>query len=608
MEVYESQAITNVVTGVATNLIEDAIKGAWGKVKDFFVDLENSVDLEYGTAYEKYLQNTMNKYSRIKTIIYRRVPQDLYTFYECVGVECDNEIIDTKNASNIFSKYNKVIITGTGGIGKSIMLKHIFLNSIQTTNNIPIFIELRSFNSYDIKDISLKNMIYKALTDNGFSIEMKYFETSLDKGGYTILLDGFDEINRDLSNKISSEIKSFSDKYKNNNYIVSSRPSEEFIGWNDFVEMSALPLTKEQALSLIRKLDFDKTVKETFYKELDDNLFDKYESFASNPLLLNIMLLTFNNHASIPDKLNDFYEQAFSTLYNMHDATKDSYVRDIRTKLGCEDFKLIFSYLCFKSYFNDEYEFSEHKLRDYISKAKEKYPSMLFSIDDYIEDLTQSVCMLVKEGLTYRFSHRSFQEYFAALYTCKLTDDIQSRLLTNWIKESDIFTDSYFSMLFNMQGDKVNKIVLSPGIKELLSLYEDKGFSIALLESLFSGARISRTVDENRKLVYSFSLVIENSYLCAILKLTCDLNQYSYNSQNNEYENAIVEKIINTNESAKRTKQKFSELTKIVTEEELLGALEWFKRQLDFAFNIYNNCNNTNLKNKRKVSSILDEL
>ena len=75
--------------------------------------------------------------------------------------------------------------------------------------------------------------------------------------------------------------------------------------------MSACALTKEQALNLIKKIDYSEPAKSTFYQELDNNLYDKYKSFASNPLLLTIMLLTFSNHASIPAKLNDFYEAAF---------------------------------------------------------------------------------------------------------------------------------------------------------------------------------------------------------------------------------------------------------------------------------------------------------
>ena len=133
--------------------------------------------------------------------------------------------------------------------------------------------------------------------------------------------------------------------------------------------------------------------------------------------------------------------------------------------MGCEDFKHVFAYLCFKSYFNGEFEFTEGRLRYYLQQAKDKLSRIKFSIEDFQEDLTMSVCMLVKEGLVYRFSHRSFQEYFAAWYTCKLTDDIQAKLLSNWIKESDsIFSDSYFQMLFDLQSEKVNKIVLCPKI------------------------------------------------------------------------------------------------------------------------------------------------
>lgn len=91
---------------------------------------------------------------------------------------------------------------------------------------------------------------------------------------------------------------------------------------------------------MIKKIDFDETVKEVFCKELDARLYDSYRSFASNPLLLNIMLLTFQKHAVIPERLNDFYEEAFVTLFNAHDATKDAYVRDIRCGLDVKNLNI----------------------------------------------------------------------------------------------------------------------------------------------------------------------------------------------------------------------------------------------------------------------------
>lgn len=597
-----------IVAQVAANVIEDSLKAAWEKVRKFFVDADAKDSIDYGDAYEEYLRNTRSKYSKIKTLIYRRVPKDLYSFYECIGVLCNRHTIDTGNVNNLLEVGNRIIITGTGGIGKSTLFKHLYLNVIENSCHIPVLLELRSFNNLDVKDISVFDAIYKNLVQNGFTLSEEYFEYSMKRGGYVILLDGFDEVNRDRVHAVAEGIRSVCNRYKDNYYIVSSRPSEGFIGWNDFIEMTALSLTKSQALSLIEKIEFDEGVKQSFYKELNDNLYEKYQSFASNPLLLTIMLLTYNDHAVFPEKLNDFYEQAFSTLFNMHDATKESYVRDIRCELGCEDFKTIFSYICFKSYFGGEFEFSESKLREHIQKAKEKFPNIKFSVDDYQEDLTLSVCMLVKEGLVFRFAHRSFQEYFAALYTCKLGDEIQKKLLGTWMKESNACTtDSYLEMLFNMQGEKVNKLVFAPGIKEIKKLYEEKGFTISFLESFFEGIR-TREPGPTRP-DGAVSLIIENSYLCAVMVLTCRLNSYPYYGEVSEHEKGVVETLVNS-EKKKRYNKKYSfeKAIELVGEETLLDGLKWFEKQVLFVLKVLDKVENVTISNKKKVASILDAL
>lgn len=604
----------DIITNVATNILEDSIKYAWQKVNRFFSDLDAKDAIRYKTAYETYLVNTRRKNSQIKTIIYRRVPKDLYSFYECIGVRYNGEIINTNNVSNLFLVGNKIIVTGTGGVGKSILFKHLFLNVIEETTYIPVLLELRSFNALETKDISLYESIYKVLCDNGFDLSKEYFEYSLKEGAYVIFLDGYDEVNRDKADKITREIKSLADKYNENNFLISSRPTEEFIGWNDFCEVEALKLSKKQALSLIKKLEFDENVKSIFYKELDEHLYERYESFASNPLLLNIMLLTFQKHAIIPERLNDFYEEAFVTLFNAHDATKDSYVRDIRCGLGCEDFKSVFSYLCFKSYFNGEYEFSEARLIEYLSQAKLKLNRINFMVEDFLEDLTQSVCMLVKEGLVYRFSHRSFQEYFAACYTCKLTDEIQSKLLLNWIKESESVTfDSYFMMLFDLQSEKVNKIIICPIIKELKKYYQTYGFSVAFLKKIFSGLTISKmTVKKNDR--YHMGLTIRNHYICRGLMLNNQLNGYHHDEGSQKSQEVIFNKIIEFYKddadfaNKKRYKFGFEEILNIVDEHSLLQSLDWFENQVLFAIQLLEKYEDSNVSRKKKVSSILNEL
>lgn len=602
-----------IMCDVATSLIKDIAKSSWENVKKFLKDIDAKEAIRYGGAYYNYLQNVYEKNSKIKTLIYRRIPKDLYSFYVCMGVLYKNKIIETDRIENLLNISNKIIITGTGGIGKSILLKHLFLDTIVSGQNIPVLIELRKFNSLENKEISLYNAVYQNLCDNGFKLEDKYYSYSLEEGGYVILLDGFDEVNRDKAANISNEIIKFSGKYNKNKFIISSRPADLFIGWNDYHEMEVCALTKEQALSLIKKIEFDESVKDTFYEALDKELFEKYTSFASNPLLLTIMLLTFNNHASIPDKLNDFYEEAFSTLFNMHDATKDCYVRDIRSSLGCEDFKTVFSYICFKSYFKGDFEFSDISLRNYIQQAKDKFTGIFFTVDDFQEDLTLSVCMLVKDGLNYRFAHRSFQEYFAAWYTCKLTDDIQSKLLTGYLTESSsCMTDEYISMLYNLQADKVNKIVLCPGIKIIKSLYKEKGFTYDLIVNLFDGVVISkRSLVENgvKKDYLSMGVSIGNRYLCNIMMLVTKLNRCPSKKMINEEEQEILQKIMATDNGSKlRHRCSFDNVLAIISQEELLCCLKWVDSRLQFCFDIYDKYSENSALKKRKVASIIDEL
>ena len=590
-----------VLTNAVAKVVEDAALGMWNKVKNYFSEVSAHEQIELGYAYEEYLKNTKSKNSKIKTLIYRHVPKELYSFYECVGIEYDGDFIDTKSIKNVIEIGNKIIISGIGGIGKTTMLKHFYLNTIEDTSYIPVLVELRMVNSMEINDIIFHNLI-----NNGFRMEDKYFEYSLEEGGYVILLDGFDEINREKIQKVTEEIINISGKYPKNKYILTSRPTDSFMGWNDYIEMNALELTKKQALSLISKIDFDEQVKKTFYKELDEKLYDKYKSFASNPLLLTIMLLTFDNHASIPDKLNDFYEQAFATLFNMHDATKEAYVRDIRTGLGCEDFKLIFAYFCFKSYFAGDTEFTEVNLREYLEMCKEKFPNISFQTEDFLTDLTQSVCMLVKEGINYRFTHRSFQEYFSAWYTCKLIDKDQIELLTHWIKETDrIQTDSYFTMLYNLQGEKVNKIILYPGLKQIRKKYEEVGYSLKFLKYMFSGICIETRIEEDGKRKYAISYRIKNRYLCNIMRATCQLNGYTFPEINKEFENETAIKF-----KDKRNNQLiyFSTVLKIINEEDLLTATEWLKQQIEFSINLANSLDNVGKNNGKKVSDILSRL
>lgn len=468
----------------------------------------------FQSAYETYLSSTKAHYEKTKTLLYKNEPQYLYDFYECLGVCLDEKIIDTSNVNNLLEVGNKLIITGTGGIGKTIMMKHCFLSCIQHTGFIPVLIELRSINDKTKDSINLEEIIYRNLKNYNFNLEKEYYDYSLELGGYVFIFDGYDEVKSELAKIVQEDILRLSNKYPDNYYIVSSRPMDNnFVAWSDFVELNARGLDKKQALSLIKKLKYDKDIKDKFYKALDDYLYKKYRTFARNPLLLTIMLMTFAEGGEIPEDFNDFYEQAFMTLYKAHDASKGAYVRDKASKLGYNDFKLIFSYVCFQSFFKSQYQFKEQTVLDLIVKAKEKCPNVPdFKPEDFLKDLTNSVCMLIQDGLVLRFVHRSFQEYFAAYYVTKLGDKDQEKLIKSWLEDRGIIHSSeILNILKFMEGERFEKNVVYPGLK-VMKKATDGLTDAEIIEVFFEGVIVR---EDNDRAGY----LVRESYVFAIYEL-----------------------------------------------------------------------------------------
>lgn len=219
-----------------------------------------------------------------------------------------------------------------------------------------------------------------------------------------------------------------------------------------------------------------------------------------------------------------------------------------------------------------------------------------------MDDLIHAVCMLVKDGLYYTFSHRSFQEYFAALYTTKLLDDVQRRLIQGWLTENKGFAgDPYFLMLYNMQGNKFNRIVLCPGLKKIKEKYQD-GFSIALLEDLFKEIVVKKI--GNGK--YSTHVLIKDNYLCSILRMTCLFNNYEFTNidENEDYLNYLT----NDRNLDKNVSITFEKIKSDNAEEIVINGLRWIEEQIKFGMKILDEYGQNELGGKRKVSSIMENL
>ncbi len=537
---------------VIQNNIESIVQG----VIDCSNDVIKKLKVQFGSAYKSYLKTAIKKHSKIKTILYNDRPVYLYDFYVDINVNNKHEETETKKIENLINISKNILITGTAGCGKSTLMKHLFLNSLDTNKYIPIFIELRRLNKPRTK---LMQLIYNTIQTLKFSLEEKYFIQSLNSGKFIFFFDGFDEIDEEIRAEITQEIHDMSDAYSENCFIITSRPDDEFISWNSFTEFKALPLELPKAKQLISNIDYDNEVKQKFIEQLD-NLFDEHKSFVSNPLLLTIMLMTFNQYASIPNKLHLFYGQAFETLFCKHDATKGAYKRRIFTNLSIDDFLYVLSCFSTLSYYSRDFSFSLKQVIDYLNMAK-KLTNINFREEEFLKDLQKSVCILVKDGLTYTYTHRTFQEYFTALYISKCTKNIQKDLLTKLAKRNSlsINLDKVYEFLFEMDRALFEENFVMP---QLIRLNKQLNYSTAskrkiyinLVRTLFNAISIDKRMDKAKSL-YSFyynpteasvlriTRFLVDKYKPIFGKLDCyvELNGRRIYSEDKQLENQIAD-------------------------------------------------------------------
>ena len=456
------KAILDKYADPIINKITQISQNEWEKFK-----------VDFDIAFRGYLKNSYAKYSKIKTLLYRTEPKYIYDFFEIPYLEKEHsKYIKAKDIDNILDISNYVIIQGTGGIGKSTLMKHLFINELEKKDLIPVFLELKDINDLEA-DYEISDIILEKLDNLGSQLQKKYLQYALKSGCFLFLLDGYDEIVSHKRDYFFRRFETFCDKYSKNYFIISSRPYSEFIEFQRFTVIKTCPLNKEQAMSLVGKLEFDKDIKQRFVNALDLELYEKHKSFASNPLLLNIMLLTYDNYAEIPEKLHLFYANAFEHLYSKHDATKAGYHRELKSKLSYDSFKKIFSYFCFISYAQAKVEFSSDDLRTILKKVS--INKVTFEIDNYIYDLANSLCVLYKEGLNYKFAHRSFQEYFTALFLKELPDESMKQMGMQLIYK-DIFkvtNDNVFDMLFDMAEERVEQNIFLPILQEFEQNIDD---------------------------------------------------------------------------------------------------------------------------------------
>lgn len=354
----------------------------------------------------------------VKTIWQYEKEINLREFYypSKVLVRGTNQRIEPKVVSDISQKYN-IVIEGTAGQGKSILLRYLASNELRTGNKIPVFVELRKIE----KTHTLIKAIENRLIGLGFIIDDEILDSFLRSGKILLLLDGFDELPKDQVRTTINQIESLLDFYESTQVVITSRPQNDIQSSEYFRVVKISELTGHDRLPFLQKICDPREQANVINDAIIDSK-SEIKNLLKTPLLLTLLTIVFNAEQTIPSNFSDFYDKLFQILYTRHDASKPGFKRNKRANLSEEKLELAFSTFCFLLRKEDKTSTTRSEALDLSVKASE-ISGIIFNADDFLEDITKITCLLIEEGMQYHFIHKSVQEFFCARFIKRLPEE-----------------------------------------------------------------------------------------------------------------------------------------------------------------------------------------
>lgn len=433
--------------------------------------------------FQEYLLRNYEKYSTMNTLVFSNAQKLLKDIYIPLSITC-YEARDRKELTkkidtypkDIINKYRKLLVIDTAGMGKSTMMKYIYLSIIDNGEGIPIFIELRRLNANkDILDEVQEQL--NALNKEFDEVLLKEF---IKDGKLIFILDGYDEIPLTDKGLVTEKMQEFIAKASNNLFFMTSRPEDALSCFGDFVRFEINPLIKDEAFELLRKYDNTGKTSELLINKLKDEESESIEEFLKNPLLVSLLYTAFDFKQTIPLKKHLFYRQVFDAFFEVHDLSKgDSFARKKHSKLDIDEFHRVLRYIGFKSI--KKIEFSKDELLSIIKDSKTFCIGVNFSESDFLNDLLMTVPIFVKDGIYYKWAHKSLQEYFAAQFIFLDAKQAQSEILNRLYNGNDL--DKYFNLLdlyYNIDYKGFREIItcnLLTEYKKFCSIFIDNKIS-----------------------------------------------------------------------------------------------------------------------------------
>ncbi|MEZ0485456.1 NACHT domain-containing protein [Fibrella aquatica] len=441
----EAQAMLEAGKYAIEPFISALLKSKVDSMSKWFKNKEKNKEISaelIEAKFRNYLTRSYIDFNKMNVLVFPNQQINIKSIYVPLSIRSSEKhmksfLIDQFKEEYI-KPYQKLLISDTAGMGKSTLTKWIALSLIEQNLSIPVVVELRHLK----KKNSLLENILDQINGLNNTVDRDLVVKLLDSGHFTILLDGFDEIENKHKEVVIKDIKNFISRANENWYILTSRPESSLSAFGDFQSFEIESLTEAQSYELFRK--YDQVSKLGISEKLIADIKSKKQAkdFLSNPFLSSLLYKTYTYNKDIPSKKSSFYDEVYNALYKHHDLSKDGYRRDKQSGLDIHDFRLILRRLAWESSKLTKVEFTEQELIRFVKSAKDKNSSLIFKEVNYIEDLESSVPLFVRLGTSLKWAHKSLQDYFAAEF---IVNSVDRETIFSLIYKSS--KDSYLNII-----------------------------------------------------------------------------------------------------------------------------------------------------------------